>query len=76
MTHIVCIPNYDRATVCNEKTLNMLRAHNMPKENVYVYVASQEEYDGYKEVLGANLYGKLVIGVQGLIQQRQYIMEQ
>ena len=27
-------------------------------------------------MLDANLYGKLVIGVKGLIQQRQYIMDQ
>ena len=76
MSYIVCIPMYNRAALCNEKTLNMLRAHNVPKEIIYVYVASQEEYDMYKEVLDATLYGELAIGVKGLIQQRQYIMEQ
>ena len=75
MTYIVCIPSYSRAAFCNEKTLNMLRAYDIPKEIIYVYVASQEEYDRYKEVLDASLYGDLVIGVRGLIQQRQYIME-
>ena len=41
---------------------------------IYIYVVSQEEYDRYKEVLDAKFYCKLVIGVKGLIQQRQYIM--
>ena len=54
----------------------MLRAHKIPNEILYVSVASQEEYDRYKEVLDASLYGDLVIGVKGLIQQRQYIVEQ
>ena len=76
MSDQVCIPCYNRAELCNEKTLNMLRAHNIPKGNLYVYVASQEECDRHKETLDANLFGKLVIRVKGLIQQRQYIMEQ
>ena len=76
MYYIVCIPSYNRATVCNEKTLNMLKAHNIPKRNIYVFVASQEEYYRYTEVLDAKLFGKLVIRVKGLMQQRQYIMEQ
>ena len=74
MTYIVCIPSYNRAALCNEKTLNMLRAHNIAKDNIYVYVASQEECDKYKEVSDASLYSEVVIGVQGLTQQRQYIM--
>ena len=76
MTYIVCIPRYNRAALCSEKTLNMLRAHSIPKEIIYVYVASQEEYDKYKKVLDARLYGELVIGVKGLTQQHQSIMEQ
>ena len=64
MTYTVCIPSCNRAALCNEKTLHMLRAHKIPKEVIYVYVASQE-YDKYKEVLDASLYGELVIGVNG-----------
>ena len=54
MTCIVCVSSNNRATVCNEKTLtNMLKAHDIPKRHICVYVASQEDYDRYKEVLGA-----------------------
>ena len=35
MTYIVCIPNYNKAALCNEKTLDMLRAHNVP---TYIYI--------------------------------------
>ena len=71
--YVVCIPSYKRATVCNQKTLNTLHTHHIG--NIYVYVA-KEDYELYKTVLDPNLYTKLVIGKEGLVQQRQFIMEQ
>lgn len=76
MSYVVCIPSYNRATLCNEKTLKMLKDNKIPKRNIYVYVASQEEYDSYKAALSPAFYNNLVVGVKGLIQQRQFITEQ
>jgi hypothetical protein len=54
----------------------MLKINKISKDKIYVYVASQEEYEEYKKVLDLSSYNKLVIGVKGLVPQRQFIMEQ
>ena len=43
---------------------------------MYVYVATDEEYKEYSEKLDKKLYNKLVVGIKGLVPQRQFIMEQ
>jgi len=74
--YVVCIPSYKRAELCNEKTLSTLNKMKIPSDKIYVYVADKEEYEQYKEVLNPKLYNKLVIGIKGLVPQRQFIMEQ
>ena len=74
--YIICIPSYKRANVCNEKTLHTLKHNNINPKNIYVYVADKEEYDIYQEILDKNNYNKLIIGEKGVVQQRQFIMNQ
>lgn len=74
--YVICIPSYKRANFCNEKTLATLHKHKIDHNKIYVYVASKEDYDIYKETLDSSLYKKLVIGKKGLVPQRQFIMEQ
>jgi len=74
--YVVCIPSYKRAELCNEKTLSTLNKMKIPSDKINVYVADKEEYEQYKEVLNPKLYNKLVIGIKGLVPQRQFIMEQ
>ena len=74
--YVVCVPSYKRAEICNEKTLTMLKKNNIPASKIYVYVANQEEYETYKNVLDSKLFNKLVVGLKGLVPQRQFIMEQ
>jgi hypothetical protein len=76
MDYVVCIPSYKRAELCNDKTLTMLNKNKIKKEKIYVYVANKEEYDIYINKLNPKLYNKLIIGIKGLIPQRQFIMEQ
>ena len=75
MSYVVCIPSYKRATVCNTKTLNTLKENKIESKNIYVYVANKEEYDEYSKVLDRSLYNKLIIGIKGLVPQRQFIIE-
>ena len=58
MTYTVCIPSYNRAALCKREDFGHVRAHNIAEERIYVHVASQEEYDRYKDVLDASLYGE------------------
>jgi hypothetical protein len=81
--YVVCIPSYKRAEVCRDKTLATLHKHKIDPKKVFVYVANKEDYDLYKETLdkseatlGYKTYNKLVIGIKGLVPQRQFIMNQ
>jgi len=73
---VVCVPSYKRAETCNEKTLKMLKNNKISASKIYVYVANDEEYKEYLKVLDKKLYNKLVVGIKGLVPQRQFIMEQ
>ena len=72
--YIVAIPSYKRAEVCRDKTLAMLKHNKIPASKIYVYVANKEEYDEYIKVLDKSSYNKLVVGIKGLVPQRQFIM--
>jgi hypothetical protein len=74
--YVVCIPSYKRAELCNEKTLQTLKDNHIPTKKIFVYVANQEEYDEYINILDKSKYNKLVVGIKGLVPQRQFIMEQ
>lgn len=74
--YIVAIPSYHRAEICNNKTLSMLHKNHIPKEKIYVYVANKDEYDIYSKTLNKDYYHKIVVGVKGLVQQREFIMNQ
>jgi hypothetical protein len=54
----------------------MLAANNIPAKLIHVYVANEAEYAEYVNVLDKKTYNKIVIGKLGLVQNRQFIMEQ
>jgi hypothetical protein len=54
------------------KTINTLEKHNIPKESITIYVV-QEEEEEYKKKFPDY---KIVVGVVGLVAQRQFIMDQ
>ena len=74
--YVVCIPSYKRSQICNEKTLKTLKIMNIPSSKIYVYLANKEEEEEYEKILDKKLYNKLVVGIKGLVPQRQFIMEQ
>ena len=74
--YIICVPSYKRSKVCNDKTLQTLHTNKINSKNIYVYVANKEEEEEYEKVVDKKLYNKLVVGIKGLVPQRQFIMEQ
>lgn len=74
--YIVAIPSYHRAELCNSKTLHMLHTNHIEKSKIFIYVANKEEYNIYSEKLDKSYYNKIVIGIKGLVQQRDFIMKQ
>lgn len=73
--YIIAIPSYNRPDLIQIKTLALLHRHGIPATKITIFVANQEQYDLYKSKVPAWLYNKLVIGVIGLRNQRNFIMD-
>ena len=70
MDYVIAIPSYHRPEICRDKTLAMLSKHNIPKDKIHVYIVKEDE-EAYK-----TCDVKRIIGKKGLVQQRQFIIEQ
>lgn len=73
-SYVVCIPSYKRAKLCNDKTLTLLKSLGISKDLVKVFIV-EEEKDEYERTLDPDLYGELVVGVKGIVAQRQFISD-
>lgn len=76
MSYTICIPSYMRAHICKNKTLATLKANNIDPQRIYIFVASQSEFNEYDSILEKSTYRQLLIGKKGIIYQRQFIMTQ
>jgi len=72
--YVIAIPSYKRAKICNERTLKTLHNLGIPKEIINVFVI-EEEAEIYDKTLNTEFYGGLIIGVKGIVQQRQFISD-
>jgi hypothetical protein len=68
---VFAIPSYKRPLKVKESTINTLENLGVPKENIYVFVANDEELISYKNSLGQGY--KLVVGELGIGNQRTFI---
>lgn len=75
MDYSIVIPSYKRAEGCRDKTLAVLHHYKMPKENIFVVVADKEQQKAYEAVLDPKTYGKILVGVPGLAQVRNWIFD-
>ena len=71
MNYFIAIPSYKRAKILNEKTLKLLNDLGISKDRVNVFVV-EEELETYTSNLDANLYNQIVVGVKGLVPQREF----
>jgi hypothetical protein len=74
-SYIIAIPSYNRPDLIQVKTLALLHRHGIPANKINIFVANQKQYDLYKAKVPTWLYSKLVIGVIGLRNQRNFIMD-
>lgn len=70
----IVIPSYKREKTIIKKTLNTLHRHNINPKLIYIFVANKDEYNKYKKIIPTNLYYKIIIGKEGLAQQRNFII--
>ena len=75
MEYSIVIPSYKRAETCRDKTLAVLHEYRIPKEKITVVVADNNEKIAYEAVLDSKTYGKIIVGVPGLSDVRNWIFE-
>jgi hypothetical protein len=71
MDYVIAIPTYRRSDSLQSKTLSLFKG--LP--NVYVFVANEEEYNTYRAAIDPTYYKEMIVGVVGLIPQRQFIID-
>ena len=67
----IAIPTYKRSH--SIKTLDYLASVSYPADKITLFVANNEEALLYYRAVPRALYGKLVVGVKGLMEQRNFI---
>jgi len=75
ISYKIAIPSYQRSETLKNKTLAMLQRHKIDKGRIHVFVASQEEYEEYKNVLPSDMYRKIIIGIKGTVQIRNFMLD-
>jgi hypothetical protein len=70
MEYQVVIPSYKRAKTIKDKTLRVLHLQNIPRNRIHIFVASESEKAEYES---ENPGYKVILGVLGLVQQRNFI---
>jgi hypothetical protein len=68
MYHIA-IPSYNRSEVIGSKSLATLERYGIPKDKITIFVV-REEFVAYKKACPGY---QIVIGVKGLVEQREFI---
>jgi len=69
----LAIPSYKRSASISEKTLKFLSDVHYPAEKITIFVANEEEARLYYAAVPKRLYGRLVVGLPGLMEQRNFI---
>lgn len=73
--YIVAIPSYKRSTIIVDKTLKMLNDKHVSPSRIFIFVADKDEENEYLKNVPKNLYNKIIVGVLGVRNQRNFINE-
>lgn len=73
MRYSVAIPSYRRAETLRDYTLPALQAAGMPYHKISVFVADDEQFEHYTQILQPGTYGMLVLAEPGMRAMREFI---
>lgn len=71
--YVIAIPSYKRAETLKSKTLTLLKSQKINNKKIHVFVANKAEKELYESVLDKNSYGKIIIGIVGMKNIRNFI---
>jgi hypothetical protein len=66
----IAIPSYRRAELLKNNTLVMLERMKADRDSIHVFVATEEEAETYRAVIGADY--RIIVGVRGICHQRKF----
>jgi hypothetical protein len=73
MKYNIVIPSYNRADTLANKTIKLVQKHNIDPKNVYIFVANEEEKAKYRAALPAEYKDRLIVGIKGMKNIRNFI---
>ncbi len=71
--YVIAIPSYQRAELLKLKTLTVLQKYKIPRNRIYIFLANEDELENYTKIIPKDMYGKFIVGVKGLKNQRNFI---
>ena len=74
-SYIVTILSYKRSEFISSKTLRVLTENNISPKKIFIFVANKEEEKDYLSNVDPKLYNKIIIGVVGVRDQRNFICQ-
>jgi len=74
MDYVIAIPSLNRNEYIENKTLKCLRDAGITKDKIFIFVADQDQHLIYQSV-DPDLYNQMIIGVLGIVPQRQFISD-
>jgi hypothetical protein len=75
MNYKIVIPSYNRADTLANKSIKILQKHGIDPKNVYIFVANEEEKKKYTAALPAEYRSRLIVGVKGMKNIRNFIYD-
>ena len=73
MKYKIVIPSYNRADTLANKSIKILQRNNINPKDVYIFVANEEEKQKYRQALPQEYKDRLVVGVKGMKNIRNFI---
>ena len=71
--YVVAIPSYKRPDTLKNKTLKVLQRYKIEPKRIVVFVADKEQEKIYREALPKGSVGKIVVGVPGIKNIRNFM---
>ena len=71
--YVIAIPSYKRSESIGDKTLRVLTDNGISPKKIFIFVANKAEEKDYEKNVDRKLYNKLIVGVKGLRNQRNFI---